>query len=79
MAGSFLRGLISEDVDELSAETEYDLMTQEYFRRRQTLKERAAAAEAEAAAAEAVHALNGKKVNQATGRNLFSFCIGLRP
>ncbi len=47
MAGSFLRRLLTADVDELGAETDYDLQTQEYFRRRVALKahaERAAAA-----------------------------------
>lgn len=53
MAGTFLRTLQKMDVDELSDEAEYDLMTQEYFRRREALK---AQAEAEAAAAEAAAA-----------------------
>lgn len=43
MAGSFLRGLQATDVDELSSEVAYDLMTQEYFRRRRALHDRAAA------------------------------------
>ena len=38
MAGSFLRALGTVDVDVLAAETEYDLQTQEYFRRRQQLR-----------------------------------------
>jgi hypothetical protein len=41
MAGSFLRTVQTTDVDALSGEVEYDLMSQEYFRRRQALKERA--------------------------------------
>jgi hypothetical protein len=49
MAGSFLRTLQTEDVDALSAEVDYDLMTREYFRRRQALKERAELADAEGA------------------------------
>ncbi len=44
MAGSFLRDLRFADVDALSLETDYDLMTQDYFRRRASLKEQAAAA-----------------------------------
>jgi hypothetical protein len=49
-AGSFLKRLIDADVDELTAETEYDLQTQEYFRRRRQLQRFAAerAAEKEA-------------------------------
>lgn len=53
MAGSFLRNLQTGDVDALSEETEYDLMTREYFRRRQALKAQASAAEAAAAEASA--------------------------
>jgi len=37
-AGSFLRELARSDVDDLSAETTYDLQTQEYFRRRRQLQ-----------------------------------------
>ncbi len=56
MAGSFLRALPEADVDALSEEAEYDLMTQEYFRRRQALKAQAEAAAAEAAEAAAATA-----------------------
>jgi hypothetical protein len=39
-AGAFLRGLARADVDVLAGETEYDLQTREYFRRRYLLRER---------------------------------------
>ena len=52
MAGSFLRALQAADVDALSDEAEYDLMTQEYFRRRQALQAQAEKAAPAAAAAE---------------------------
>jgi len=42
MAGSFLKKLLDADVDALSAESAYDLQTQEYFRRRAALKDQAA-------------------------------------
>lgn len=41
MAGSFLRDLFEADVDVLSAETDYDLQTREYFRRRHQLQREA--------------------------------------
>jgi hypothetical protein len=49
MAGSFLRKLLDADVDELIAETVYDLQTQEYFRRRSALKQQAERMAADAA------------------------------
>ncbi len=48
MAGSFLRALVSADVDALADEAGYDLQTAEYFRRRAQLK----AATAESASGE---------------------------
>ncbi|MEM8769946.1 MAG: DUF6178 family protein, partial [Pseudomonadota bacterium] len=51
MAGSFLRALLTADVDTLAEESAYDLQTTEYFRRRAQLK--AAAARAPAAATDA--------------------------
>lgn len=69
MAGSFLRGLQTEDVDALGDEAEYDLMTQEYFRRRQALKvkaqEMAAAALAEAQSADDDEALDDSSDTEA--------------
>lgn len=49
MAGSFLRALKSADVDELGEESEYDLMTREYFRRRRTLQAQAEKEQADCA------------------------------
>ena len=46
-AGSFLRQLVEADVDELTAETGYDLQTQEYFRRRRQLQRFAAEKQAQ--------------------------------
>jgi len=53
MAGGFLRALQEADVDALAAEAEYDLQTQEYFRRREQLRRHAAAAASAEAAVRA--------------------------
>lgn len=45
LAGAFLRDVANAEVEQLAGETDYDLQTQEYFRRRTQLQQEAVASE----------------------------------
>ncbi len=79
MAGSFLRALLTEDVDALSDETEYDLMTQAYFRRRQALQAQADAAAATATETQSKDAAADEMSDAAAAREAASASVGAGP